>query len=115
MQKGAGSTAAPPDLCCSKSIAKTTVGTREAFSLQCKRGRSTGHFYRDSFPSLRTLDDTDKDALAFVQMPEARPLERGGMHKDVLPATIPNNEAETLGGVVPLTVPISGAQPKEDT
>jgi hypothetical protein len=40
-----------------------------------------------------------------VQACDTCPLKRGGMHEDIPPAAIPDNEAEPLHGVVPLHRP----------
>jgi hypothetical protein len=43
------------------------------------------------------LGYADKNALALVQTRDARPVKRGDVHEDVLPAAVPNDEAEPLG------------------
>jgi hypothetical protein len=64
-----------------------------------------GYLYRGGLRSLPTLGHADKDALALVQIRDARPLKRGGVHEDVLAAAIQDDEAESLDGVVPLHRP----------
>ena len=53
------------------------------------------------------LGYTDKDALALVQTRDPRPVERGDVYEDVLPAAVQDDETEPLGGVVPLDRPLS--------
>jgi hypothetical protein len=47
-----------------------------------------GHLDRGGFRSLPTLGDADINTLALVQIHDARPLKRGGVHKDILAAAI---------------------------
>src|SRR6516165_1984220 len=61
-----------------------------------------GQPYRSSFRSLLTLHDANYHALAFAEVYDASPLEHGGVDENILPAAIPNDEAEPLGCVVPL-------------
>src|SRR6516162_884151 len=67
-----------------------------------------GRSYRPGFWSLAALHDTDDHTLSFAQRHEPGALQRRGVHEDVLPAAIPNDKAEPLGGVVPLHGPRFG-------
>ena len=64
-----------------------------------------GQLDRGGFWSLLPLGYADKDALALFQMRDARPVKRGDVYENVLPAAVPNNETEPLGDVVPLHRP----------
>src|ERR1700694_503341 len=64
-----------------------------------------GQLDRGGLWSLPTLCYADKHALALVQACDACPLKRGGVHEDIPPAAIPDNEAEPFHGVVPLHRP----------
>ena len=63
------------------------------------------HSDRGGFWSLLPFGYADKHALALVQTRDARPVKRGDVYEDVLPAAVPNNETELLGDVVPLHGP----------
>jgi hypothetical protein len=62
---------------------------------------------RGGFRSPSTLGHADKDALALVQTRDTRPVKRGDVYEDVLPAAVPNDETEPLGALYHFTVPIS--------
>jgi hypothetical protein len=66
-----------------------------------------GQLDRGGFWSFLPLGYADKDALALVQTRDPRPVERGDVYEDVLPATVPNNETEPLSDVYHFTIPIS--------
>ena len=53
------------------------------------------------------LGYADKDPLALVQTRDPRPVERGDVYEDLLPAAVPNNETEPLATLYHFTVPIS--------
>jgi hypothetical protein len=53
------------------------------------------------------LGYADKHALALVQTRDARPVKRGDVYEDVLPATVPNDEPNPLAALYHFTVPIS--------
>src|SRR5690242_17711861 len=76
-----------------------------ACSRRGNRVHHLSHPDRSCLWSLRTLGYSDKDALALVQTRDPRPVERGDVYEDVLPAAVPNNETEPLGDVVPLHRP----------
>ena len=78
---------------------------RDLKSAERTRPCRLGQLDRGGFWSLSTIGYADKDALALVQTHDARPLKRGGVYEDILPAAVQNDEAEPLGGVVPLHRP----------
>jgi hypothetical protein len=64
-----------------------------------------GHLDRSGFRSPLPLGHADKNALPLVQARDARSLKCGGVHEDILPAAVPNDETEPFGGIVPFHRP----------
>jgi hypothetical protein len=56
----------------------------------------------DRLGSFLTIGHIDGDALAFRQAHNAGTLQCRGVHEDIFAAVIRADEAEALGGVVPL-------------
>ena len=73
--------------------------TREADPLR--------HLDRPGLWSPPTLGYADKDALALVQIRDARSLKRGGVHEDVLPPLSMTMKPNPLATLYHFTVPIS--------
>src|SRR5579884_1139670 len=56
----------------------------------------------DGFGAFAAFGDVDDDALALVEAYQAGALQGGSVHEHVLAAAVAHDEAEPLGGIVPL-------------
>src|SRR5215211_1687258 len=64
--------------------------------------RSVGEVDRGRLAALLALHDADLHPLTFLEVGDAGALEHGAVHEDVLALVLGGDEAETLGGIVPL-------------
>src|SRR5215207_1805941 len=64
--------------------------------------RSVGEVDRGRLAALLALHDADLHPLTFLKVGDAGALEHGAVHEDVLALILGGDEAEALGGIVPL-------------